>query len=345
MQLIGPFGALILALLLGAALIQLTGHDSGAAYSAMLQGAFGSKSAIGETIIKMIPLIFTGLSFALANRCGLINIGAEGQLYVGGLCAVAVALYVPGLPIYLHLPLAIIAGFIGGGIWGMIAGILKVRFGANEMITTIMLNYVGNYLINYMVSIVMIDPVDNLQQTARMPATAQLPILIGGTRVHLGIIIALVCIFVYYVFLWKMRSGYETRVVGLNAEAARYAGINDKKKTVLAMFMAGGFAGLAGMSEILGVQIRMYQNFSPGYGFDGIAVALLGANTPIGILLSSLLFGALRAGSNLMQMTAQVPAAMIYIIQSMVIMFVVGSQFIPQLQKRMKIRHEAKGDQ
>jgi len=344
-RLAGSVGALVLALLLGMLLIQLIGLDGPSAYNAMLLGAFGNKSAIGETIIKMTPLILTGLSFALANRCGLINIGAEGQLYVGGLTAVAVALYVPGLPIWLHLPLAIIAGFVGGGVWGMIAGLLKVRFGANEMITTIMLNYIGNYLVNYMVSIAMIDPAGTLQQTARMPKTAQLPILLTGTRIHLGIVVALLCIFIYYFFLWKMRSGFETRVVGLNAEAARYAGINDKKKTVLAMFMAGGFAGLAGMSEILGVQLRMYQNFSPGYGFDGIAVALLGVNSPVGILLSSLLFGALRAGSNLMQMTAQVPAAMIYIIQSLVIMFVVGSQFLPQLQQRRAIRREAKGDQ
>ncbi|MEL7610413.1 MAG: ABC transporter permease [Bacillota bacterium] len=338
-----PIVALLLALGVGLLLIVALGLDPKTAMEALFKGAFGSKSAVGETIVKMTPLILTGLSFALANRCGLINLGAEGQLYIGGLCSVIVALYLH-LPSFLHIPLAVAAGFIGGGLWGMLAGFFKVRFGANEMITTIMLNYVATYFANYMVMNVMVEPPGTMPQTPPVLATAQLPRLLEGTRIHAGILIALLCILIYYVFLWKMRSGFETRVVGLNPDAASYAGINNKRKALLAMFLAGGFAGLAGTMELLGIQLRMFQNFSPGYGFDGIAVALLGQNSPVGILFSALMFGALRSGSNLMQMTAKVPAASIYIIQSLVIIFVVGSRFMTDLQKKWAIKREAKGD-
>lgn len=338
-----PIVALLLALGAGLLLILALGLDPKIAMQALFMGAFGTKSALGETIVKMTPLILTGLSFALANRCGLINLGAEGQLYMGGLCAVIVALNV-NVPSFVHIPLAVVAGFVGGGLWGMLAGYFKVRFGANEMITTIMLNYVATYFANFMVTDVMVEPPGTMPQTPPILETAQLPRLLEGTRIHAGILIALFCILVYYIFLWKTRSGYETRVVGLNPDAASYAGINNKRKAMLAMFLAGGFAGLAGTMELLGVQLRMFQNFSPGYGFDGIAVALLGQNSPIGILFSSLMFGALRSGSNLMQMTAKVPAASIYIIQSLVIVFVVGSRYVTDLQKKLAIKREAKGD-
>ncbi len=341
--LLAPAAALILALLLGLVLIILMGKDPAVATKALAMGAFGSTQAFGETVVKMTPLIMTGLSFALANRCGLINIGAEGQLYMGGLFAVIVGLYVK-LPIFLLLPLTIVAGFVGGGIWGMLAGFFKVRFGANEMITTIMLNYIANYFSNYMVMSVLVEPPGTMPQTPQIDVNAQLPRLFEGSRIHAGIIVALLCILLYYIFLWKTRTGFETRVVGLNPDAASYAGINNKNRVVLAMFIAGGFAGLAGAMELMGVQLRLFQDFSPGYGFDGIAVALLGQNSPIGILLSSLMFGALRAGSNKMQMMAKVPAASIYIIQSLVIIFVVGSRFLTDLQKKWAIKREAKGD-
>ena len=256
-------------------------------------------------------MIFTGLSFALAKRCGLVNIGAEGQLYMGGFLATVVGIYIKGLPIYIHLPLAIAAGFIGGGLWGLLAAWLKIKFGASEVITTIMLNYIAIHWISYLVTGPMKEPPGNFPQTPQVEITAQLPRILEGTRLHLGLIIALLAILFFYYFLWKTTAGYETRVVGENPEAARYAGMNPARNSLLAMFIAGGFAGLAGMSEILGIQQRMFQNFSPNYGFDGIAVALLGQNTPIGVLLSGILFGILRSGANMMQMGAKVPIAVI----------------------------------
>jgi len=337
-----PLLAIAFAMLIGAILMLVMGMPVGTAYSALIKGSLGSGSALAETIVKSTPLIFTALSYALAKRCGMVNLGAEGQLYMGGLFAALVGLYVQ-LPMPLHILLCTIAGFIGGGLWGMLASALKIRFGASEMITTIMLNYIANFFINYMVINVITEPGD-LPQSAKMYETAQLP-HIAGSRVHIGFFIALLCIVIYYLFLWKTKSGFETRVVGLNAEAARYAGFSGNKRSLMAMFMAGGFAGLAGMVEILGIQIRVYPNFSPGYGFDGIAAALLGRNSPIGIFLSSFLFGILRAGSAKMELYANTPLALIYVIQAFVIMFVVGSVYFEKVHKKNEIKRRAKEDQ
>jgi len=339
-NLLMPLCAIVFALLVGALLIVIMGLDVTAAYPALLKGAFGSKNAIGETIVKTTPLIFTALSYAMAKRCGMVNLGAEGQLYIGGLCSAIVGLYL-NVPMVLHIPLTVLAGFIGGGLWGMLAGALKIKFGASEMITTIMLNYIANYVINYLVGNVIKEPGD-LPQSAKIAATAQLPRLIPGTRIHLGIILALLCVLFYYLFLWRTRQGYETRVVGMNPEAARYAGFNAGRRSLMAMFMAGGMAGLAGLVEILGIQLRVYKNFSPNYGFDGIAAALLGQNSPIGMVLSSTLFGALRSGSNQMQIDANVPSALIYILQALVIMFVIGSNYFIKLKKKHQVKLRAK---
>ncbi|MEL7610199.1 MAG: ABC transporter permease [Bacillota bacterium] len=336
--------AIVAALLLVALLLFALGLDVPEAFGALLAGSFGSASAIGETIVKMTPLIFTGLSFALASRCGLINIGGEGQLYVGGLCATVVGLYLH-LPAPLHILFAVLAGFVGGALWGMLAAALKVRFGASELITTIMLNYIGNYLVNYLVTGPMIEVKGNQPQTALVDVTAQFPRLISGTRIHLGIVIAILCIVIYYIFLWHTKTGFQTRVVGLNPNAAKYAGINNNRRTLMAMFIAGGFSGLAGVVEILGIQLRLYQDFSPGYGFDGIAVALLGQNSPIGILFSALLFGAMRAGSNQMQIRASVPVALVYVFQAIVIVLVIASQYLAEMRKHWAIRKQAEGDQ
>lgn len=342
-ELVVPILAILFALIIGAIIISACGLDTMTAYRALLKGSLGSKQAIGETIVKATPLIFTALAYALAKRCGLVNLGAEGQLYMGGLVGGLVALYLP-LPPAIHIPAIIIAGFIGGGLWGMVAAELKIRFGASEMITTIMLNYIANNIVNYMVQSVIIEEGGDLPQTAKIWSTAVLPKIISGTRINLGFVFALIAIFIYYIFLWKTKPGYETRVVGLNPEAARYAGFNGNLRSRMAMFMAGGMAGIAGIVEIAGVQIRIYPNFSPGYGFDGIAAALLGKNSPIGIFFGSFLFGVLRSGSNQMSIDAGVPVALIYILQATVILFVIGSNYVGRISKKMKIKRIAKED-
>jgi simple sugar transport system permease protein len=339
-----PVSSVLLALIAGGIIIAVFGFNPFEAGVHLLQGAFGSPNAIGETLVKTIPLIFTGLGYALAARCGMVNIGAEGQLYMGGFFSTLTGVYLTGLPVFIHLPLAVLAGFIGGGLWGLLAGWLKVKFGASEVITTIMLNYIGQYWVSFLVTGPMKEPPGTFPQTMPIAETAVLPRIIAGTRLHLGIVLALLCVYIFYFFLWRTTTGYETRVVGINPEAARYAGMKPAKNMLLGMFLAGGFAGLAGTSEILGVQLRMIANFSPGYGFDGIAVALLGQNSPVGIILAALLFGMIRAGANLMQMMSGVPVSVVSIIQGLVILFVVGSSIVTMLRQKQAIRKAAAKD-
>jgi simple sugar transport system permease protein len=339
-----PVASVLLALIAGGMIIGLFGFDPFEAGVNLVVGSVGNKNAIGESLVKTIPLVFTGLGYALAARCGMVNIGAEGQLYMGGFLSTLAGIYIPNLPVGIHLPLAVLAGFIGGGLWALLAGWLKVRFGASEVITTIMLNYVAQYWVSFLVSGPMKEPPGTFPQTMPIAETAILPRIIPGTRLHLGIILALVCVYIFYFFLWKTTTGYETRVVGINTEAALYAGMKPSKNILLGMFLAGGFAGLAGTCEILGIQLRMIANFSPGYGFDGIAVALLGQNTPVGIILAALLFGMIRAGANLMQMISRVPVSAVYIIQGLVILFVVGSGIVTVLRQKRVVRKVAARD-
>ncbi len=334
------FLAVVVALGLGMLLIRLIGFDPITAFSAMLQGAFGSTSSFGETLVKMSPLIFTGMSYALANRCGLTNLGMEGQLYMGALAATAVGIYATGLPAVVHLPLTILAGFIGGGLWGLIAGALKVRFGASEIITTVMLNTIAINFIDFMVNGPMIEPPGINCQTLPIQKSAELPNLIPETRAHWGFILALLFVMLFWLFLWRSKKGYEVRVSGLNMNAARYSGINTNKNMLLVMFLAGGLAGLAGANEILGVQIRMIPTISPGYGFDGIAVALIGNSSPIGIIIGALLFGAFRAGGNRMQIRAKVPNSIVAVIQALVIIAVIASQMLLEKWNEKQLKNQ-----
>lgn len=319
-----PIIAIVMALIGGGLIISSLGFNPFSAYNYLLKGSFGNINAISETLVKACPVIFTGLSYAIASRCGLINLGAEGQLYMGALTATIVGTSLQGFPMIIHLPLTLIAGFLGGAVWGLIVGALKVKFGASELITTIMFNYIAINFISYCVTGPIKDTTGTFPQSKQILASSQLPRILPGTRLHAGVIVAILGIIFYYYFMWKTTKGYEMRVIGLNPTAGEYAGMNIKTNSVMAMFIAGGFAGLGGCIEIIGMQMRLMQNFSTGYGFDGIAVALLGANSPIGIALSGVLFGALRSGSGKMEMLAKVPSAVIYMIQALIILFVVG---------------------
>jgi ABC-type uncharacterized transport system permease subunit len=333
-----PVASVLTALVVGAVIITMLDLDPVKAYSCLWQGSFGSLNSIGETVVGMTPLVFTGLSFALGRRCGLTNLGAEGQLYIGALAATAAGIYLKGLPMVIHIPVAIIISFTCGGLWGLVAGGLKVKFGASEIITTIMLNHIAKNFVNYMVTGPMIEPPGTWPQTAQVEPSAVLPKLLAGTRIHLGIIVALLFVYAIYFFLWKTTTGFETRMVGLNSEAAKYAGILPGKRALLAMFMAGGLAGLGGATEILGVQIRLLQDFSGNTGFEGIAVALLGRNHPFGIVLSAIFMGALKAGSNTMQLLAKVPSAVASVIQALIIMFILLSNLYEIIAKKRQVK-------
>ncbi|MGE5552312.1 MAG: ABC transporter permease [Betaproteobacteria bacterium] len=319
-----PLVSVAAALLVGAVFIRMMGISPWAAYRSLFQGTLGSLHGISETLLKTGPVLLTGLSFALAFRSGLFNVGAEGQLYLGALGSILVAVYIKGLPLLLHLPLAVAAGFAGGGLWGLLAGWLKVRFGANEIITTVMLNYVAINLIGFLVNGPLQEPTKMFPETAQAAVTAQLPRILPGTRLHLGFLLALLAVVFYYAYLWRTQRGFELRVIGLNPRAGRYAGMDPQAGVLRAMFLAGGLAGLAGTGEALGVHFKLMGGISPGYGFDGLAVALLGNGTPLGIVLAALLFGLLRTGGNMMQMFSRVPVALIYVIQALVILFAVA---------------------
>lgn len=334
--------AIVAALAVSMIIIAAMGVSPLKAMDKMISGALGGKNALAETLVKMTPLLFTGMSYALANRCGLTNIGMEGQLYVGALTATIAGVYISGLPTIIHLPLTMLAGFLGGGIWGGIVGVLKVRFGANEIITTVMLNTVATNLVQYMVNGPITEPPGKDAQSSPILASATLPTIIKGTRAHLGIIIALLFVVAFYLFLWKSKKGYEIRVSGQNTDAAIYSGINTGRNVMMVMLIAGGLAGLAGATEVMGVQGRLFPSVSPGYGFDGIAVSLIGANTAPGIVAGAFLFGVLRAGGNSMQRATGVPVSIISVIQAVVILMVVATGFLREGGFKRKKQSKAK---
>lgn len=322
-----PLGAVVLALLLGIAFILWAGQDPRTAYGALFQASFGSWRDFSETLVVMTPLIFTGLSVAFAFRTGLFNIGGEGQYLVGGFAAAVVGYTLAGLPGILHVTLVILAAALFGGLWGLTPGLLKARLGIHEVITTIMLNYIGLFLTNYLVLNVF-RAEGPLPVTPTILETAQLWRFSPPNRVHTGIFIALAAAAVVYWLLWKTVWGYEIRAVGQSQGAAEYGGISVSRNLVLAMVVAGALSGLAGGVQVAGLQLKFYQSFGfVGYGFDGIAVALLGRNHPAGVIPAALLFAILARGASRMQGVG-VPEDIAQILQAIIIFLVAADQIV-----------------
>ncbi|RXT09130.1 ABC transporter permease [Ammoniphilus sp. CFH 90114] len=342
-----PLIAVLIGLLTGALLMLISGYNPIVGYGALFSGIFGSLYDVGETIREITPLIFTGLAVAFAFRTGLFNIGVEGQFIVGSLAAVVVGVLFD-LPWYLHAPLAFLAGCIAGGLWAAIPGILKAKLHVHEVITTIMLNYVALISVNYLIRTYLKS---SSERTEKIHSSASLTFeplsaLFDYSRIHLGIIIALLFAYLFYVVLWKTIWGYELRSVGYNPFASQYAGMSVPKNLVTSMMISGFLAGAGGAAESLGVYGYLAINAAmPGYGFDGIAVALLGANSPIGIILAAILFGSLQYGSNNMQHTAHIPTEIITIVIAVIILFVAANGAVKWLVKRARRRPEgeAKG--
>jgi simple sugar transport system permease protein len=330
-----PILAVVIALVLGGIVMLATGvslTSIGIAFGALFTGSVGSISAISETLTAAAPLTLAGLGLALGFRAGLFNIGAEGQLILGGMAAVAVGFMVHA-PAYIHLPLALLAGMLVGAIWAAIAGWLKSATGAHEVITTIMLNFIAMRLSDYMLRNPPIQKAGRSDPISEsVLPSAQLPKLLTwldpSLRVHLGIIITLVAVGVVYWLLFKTTTGFEFRSSGSNPEAARYAGMRSGLIIVLVMACSGALAGLAGANQVLGVLGRASPGFSGGAGFDAIAVALLGRSHPVGVLLAGLLFGALEAGGRQMQVSAGVRIDLISIIQALIIIFVAAPMLV-----------------
>jgi general nucleoside transport system permease protein len=284
---------------------------------------------LSETILSSTPLILTGLAVALAFRAGLFNIGAEGQLQIGALTSVLVGFSLTGLPMVIHLPLALLAGAIGGALWAFVPGILKARTGAHEVITTIMLNYVAFRLVDFALKTPLYqregrsDPISKIVEPS-----ATIPPIIEGLRANWGITLSiLAAIFVSYLLFRSIR-GFEFRAVGLNPRAARYAGMSISGTIVLSMMISGALAGLAGATVVLGATRTLSPGMAAGTGFDGIAIALLGRGKPAGVVAAGFLFGALRAGSTPMQSATGIPIHLVVVIQALVIMFVAAPALV-----------------
>ncbi len=328
----------LLAFIAGALFLWVFGESPAEAYGALFKGAFSSKRYFAETLLSTTPLIFGGLAVALGFRCGLFNMGVEGQIVLGGMAAAYVG-YAWELPLVIHLPAALLAGALAGGLWGAIPGYLKAKHRIHEVITTIMLNYIIFQVAAYMIAVGGPMKADNeLPVSPDVLPTAQLARIWEGTRMSGGIFIALIFAVLVWVFLFKTRLGYKMRAVGLNSSAAEYAGIKPGNMMISAMFLSGALGGLAGAVEVLGVHYKFYAAFSPGYGWDAIAVSLLGLNHPVGVVASAFLFGVLRSGSITMQAIAQISKDIVLILSALIIFFTATNQTLRPILERLVLR-------
>jgi simple sugar transport system permease protein len=347
-----PILAVAIALIVGGIIMFATGVGLDAiqrSYVSLFLGSVGSVSAVSETLTAASPLILCGLGIALGFRAGLFNIGAEGQVVAGGMTAVFVGFYFTGLPMIVHLPLALLAGIIGGALWASIAGWLKAATGAHEVITTIMLNLIAYRLVDYLLRNPPIQKAGRHDPISEsVLASAALPKLLTwldpALRVDAGFLIALAAVAFVYWLLYRTTLGFEFRASGLNPDAARYAGMRSAVIIVAVMALAGALAGLAGANQVLGVLGRASPGFSGGIGFDAIAVALLGRSHPVGVLLAGLLFGALEAGGRQMQAGAGVNIDLILVVQALIVMFIAAPilvrSVVPWLFSKAKNGHQ-----
>lgn len=345
-----PLISALLAIGVGSIIIWVSGYDPALAFSALFKGALGGPRQIGETILRSTPLILAGLAVGYGFRAGLFNIGAEGQLMMGGLVAAWLGVLMAGLPSIVVIPVLLVMGPLAGAAWAFVPAILKARIGAHEVITTMMFSHIARYIVSWLTAGPIKAP-GQIPQTVSLTEPAQLSRIqslfspdvvealpfLGLGRAHTGIFLAIVAAVGVWLVLRYTTLGYENRAVGLSPWAAQTAGISVQWTTVKALCISGALAGLAGAVEVMGLHHRIFDQFSAGVGFTGIAVALLAKNHPIGIIAAALLFGALSAGSGTMQLEAGVSQKIILIIQALVIFFVAAEGIVTWLiRKRQK---------
>jgi ABC-type uncharacterized transport system permease subunit len=341
-----PVFATFAALAVGAVMLLILGANPVRAYGALLEGAFGSGNALAETAVKAVPLLLVGLGICIAFRANVINIGGEGQMIIGAILATLVGLSLSGSAGWVVIPLAMVAGFVGGAFWGAIPGALKAYFGVNEILSTVMMNAIAVQIMNYLLRGPMIDPsqaelASKIPQTAPLDLAFRLPRWVP-TRLHLGALLAVILAFLVYILLWRTTLGYRIRAVGQNPDAARYGGIRVRHHIVIALLLSGAFAGLAGAIQVYGLNYRMITDgsatgFTGSAGFNGIVAALFGQLHPIGTIPASFFFGALLVGANKLQRVMQVPSAFIIGLNGLVVVFVVSSEILRRRRQRKRL--------
>jgi ABC-type uncharacterized transport system permease subunit len=319
--------SIVIAVIIGGLLLIANGRDPLAAYVSLWQGAFGSFGRFTETLVKTTPFLILAISVSISFRCQLWNIGAEGQLMLGAIASTWAALTFVSLPVYLLLPLTFIAGFLGGALWSGIAGVLKAYLNANEVITTSMLNYIAFYLTAYLTNGPMKDPQGfNFPQSRLIDKALQLPILVQGTRLNAGFLVALLLVLAAIIF-WRSAAGFRTEVVGASRRVAKYAGLNVTWTIVFVSILAGGLAGIAGWGEIFGIQDRLIQSIATGWGSLAIVIALLGELHPLGMVVAAFLFASMVVGGEAMQRNAGIPFALVDVIQGVVILLILARSY------------------
>ena len=327
--------AVILAFGLVAVFIALTGKSPAAVYAKMLGGAFGTEFGLTETLVKAIPLMLCGLGVSLAYRIQVWNIGAEGQFLTGAIAATAVTIYLPGLPVWAALPVMLAAGLAAGAVWGLFTALPKVFFNVNELIISLMLNYIAVLGLNYVVFGPWRDPKGmNFPGTPPFTDAQTLPSF-GDSRLHMGLLLALVAVVLVAVAIRSTKWGYELRLIGANPEAAKHAGINIRRHILIVMALSGGLAGVAGMSEVSGVAHKLMYGISPGYGYTAIIVAWIARLNPYGIVVSSVLFGGLIAGGYSVQ-TLGLPSSISNLLQGSVLFFLIAGSILGKVRIRWK---------
>ena len=338
-RLAGPgvlIGAILASAVIGAIMLVALGVNPWTGYKALVEGAFGGTKDLANSALKAMPLLLVGVGITIAFRAGVINIGGEGQIIAGALVATMTVLALPEIPRIVLVPLAIVVGAIGGAIWGGLAGALKSYAGVNEILSTIMLNILAVQIMNLLLRGPLMDPGEiergsRIPQTERLTDNADLPILPGGTRLHLGVVIAVIMAVVCYFLLFRTTQGLRLRAVGHNPFASRYAGMSVKRNVVLAFMYSGAMCGIAGVTLVFGSEGHRLATdggattFTGAAGFNGIVAALFGGLHPLWTIPASFLFGSLLVGANAMQRAVQVPAALILALNGLVVVFVVGS--------------------
>ncbi|MGM9929051.1 MAG: ABC transporter permease [Bacillus sp. (in: firmicutes)] len=334
-EIIGIVVASLAALLIGCLVILLVSDEPLNAINYLFVQPFTSLFQFGTILNKMVPLVLTGLAVAVVFRAGIFSMGAEGQLYVGAFTGALVAVYVTGIPSFIHIPIILLAAMLGGALFGLIPGLLKGYLNVDEIVTTLMLNYVGIYLVSYFLNYVFKDP--NSGGFARMPYiedSGKLQRFLEGLPTHSGIFIALLAVLITYLFLYRTKGGYEMRLVGQNKSFAEYGGINSKWIMAKSVVIGGILAGLAGIVEVMGTHGTLKDSFSDGLGFDGIIIALLARNHPLGVLLAAFFFAYLQVGAQLMQANSDVSRELAVIIQVLLVLFVSAQAIFTYLKTR-----------